>query len=394
MRAEHKYFFLRDHRGGWVSHEIKCLQASALFLCPNFLHNGTIAHRPRTESAPLYLLNQALLKAGSYFFGVKEAVRCIAYASRFLLYYRIRTVSPYHHHISMLLSHSISVSGTTVSQLCHRIIYYIKGIRNRITTVSMEGSTMKKLFVVLFVITTFVSFVSAAPVNNVISSKSDAIENLEITAEADFISERELENTDNTELEMEMDFLQSKIAYRITDKINLYALLGTVRNAKIVEKYISNTYKYFFDNDFAWGIGASVLIYEFENGIKIGADGKYRTAEANLTEIDINGTKYGMSSISDVSGKFEEHQISLSIAKEFGEVVKFIPYTGIKYSDVKVQAEGTILGVTYKTDNVGSKNIIGGHVGIEIALVDNFNIYVEGRFIDETAVSTGFTWKF
>ncbi|MBU4492284.1 MAG: hypothetical protein KKD69_07470 [Euryarchaeota archaeon] len=251
---------------------------------------------------------------------------------------------------------------------------------------------MKKIFLACLVIGIFSSYVFAAPVNDILFGEKEEY-GLNVTVEGDFVSERELEFA-NESIEFEANFYQAKISCNMMDKVEVYALLGTISDAGIMEKDGSNTYKYFFDDDFVWGFGASALIYEFDNGIRIGTDGKYRAAEANLTEIDINGTTYDISSISDIAGNFEEWQFSIGMAKEFGESVKFIPYGGIKYSDVEVQAKGTVGGTTYQTESINSKETIGGYAGAEVAFSDNLSAYVEGRFVDETAMSIGATYRF
>ena len=251
---------------------------------------------------------------------------------------------------------------------------------------------MKKIFLTIAIITVFSSVVFAAPVNNMVSGDREEY-GLKITVEGDFISERELDMP-NESVDLEANFYEAKIACSITDRIDIYALLGSIKDTQVTEKEISNTYKYFFDDDFAWGFGASVLVHEFENGLRIDADGKYRAAAVDLIEIDLNGTKYSITDISEIAGNYKEWQLSLGMAKEFGEIVKFIPYAGIKYSDVEVQAKGTVGGTTYQTNNVNSKDTVGCYAGAEIAFNDNLSLYAEGRFIDETAVSTGFTWKF
>jgi len=253
---------------------------------------------------------------------------------------------------------------------------------------------MKKIFLVGLMIMAFSSFVFAAPVNNVVSGEQKEEYGFKVTAEADFISERELDFA-NENIDIEARFYEAKISYTIMDGVVVYALLGSISDTVITEKEADNDInKYFLDDGFAWGFGASALIREFDNGIRIGIDGKYRAAEADLTEIDINGTKYGLSSISDITGDYEEWQFALGIAKEFGEAVKFTPYGGVKYSDVEVQAKGTIAGTTYETASINSKDTVGGYAGAEVAFNDNLSLYAEGRFVDETAVSTGLTWKF
>lgn len=253
---------------------------------------------------------------------------------------------------------------------------------------------MRKIFLMAMVMVAFSSFVFAAPVNNVVSGKEKKDYGFKVTGEADFISERELD-VSNESVEFEANFYEAKISYSVNNEINVYALLGSISDATVNEKTAGgNLYKYYFDTDFAWGLGASVLIHQFDNGLRIGADSKYRVAEVGLTDIDIDGTKYGIADISNISGNYEEWQFALGVAKEFEGKIKFTPYAGLKYSDVKVQAKGTILGTAYETDNVNSKDTFGLYAGTEVAFTDNLSMEVEGRFIDETAVSAGISLRF
>lgn len=256
---------------------------------------------------------------------------------------------------------------------------------------------MKKLFVSVLAIGSILGIsliVNAAPVGNIASPADKKAEyGLRVAAEADFVSERELDVA-NESVELEAKFYSAKISYNIVKRFDIYALLGTVSDAEITEKSGSDTYKYFFDDDFAWGLGITALIYEFDNGLRIGADGKYRSAEVDLTEIDVNGTRYGIADISNIAGDFEEWQVALGITREFGESVRFSPYAGVKYSDVEVQAKGTISGTTYETDNVNSKDTVGVFAGTEITFTDNLSVYAEGRFIDEQAVAVGLSYGF
>lgn len=255
---------------------------------------------------------------------------------------------------------------------------------------------MKKfseIFLMLSVMLLLAASANAAPVGTVTPTEKKVGYGLKITGEADLISGRDLDVA-NESIELEAKFYEAKISYTIMDGVDIYALLGSMSDGQVTEKVGANTYKYFFDTDFAWGLGASAVIHKFDNGVIVTTDGKYRSAEVGMTDIDINGTKYGLSSISNITGTFEEWQIALGIAKEFGEKVKFIPYAGVKYSDVNVKAQGTILGTTYNTGDTSSKDIIGGYVGTEVAFTDNISIYAEGRFIDETAISFGAAYKF
>jgi len=250
---------------------------------------------------------------------------------------------------------------------------------------------MRTVFFMAIAVIIFPSFVFSAPVGNPANPvllKGD--NNFKLGAMFDFVSERELDVTGES-VELEANFYTAKLAYTFADRLDVYVLLGMIDEAEVDEKVGSDSYKYFFDEDFSWGIGATFLVHEFENGIKLGADAKYRVAEADLTALDINGTKYEISDITDVQGDYDEWQIALGIAKQLG---KFVPYAGVKYSDVELQAKGTIAGTTYETNNVNSEEVIGVFVGISFLPKDNFSINLEGRFIDETAFSLGCNYRF
>jgi len=60
----------------------------------------------------------------------------------------------------------------------------------------------------------------------------------------------------------------------------------------------------------------------------------------------------------------------------------------------EVQAKGKILGVVYETAKLNSENVFGVFFGCDILPMDKLSLNIEGRFIDETAVSAGLTWRF
>ncbi|PIV11967.1 MAG: hypothetical protein COZ98_05450 [Candidatus Omnitrophica bacterium CG_4_8_14_3_um_filter_43_15] len=171
-----------------------------------------------------------------------------------------------------------------------------------------------------------------------------------------------------------------------------YVLLGAA-NGEFSEKYSGVDLKYETETAFAWGLGATVLLKEFNNGIRIGIDGRYRQVEPDIDKLTLNSVSYspGDVGISNLSAKYKEWQVALGISKEFGQ---FVPYGGIKYNDVEASMKATILGTTYKTDDINSDGVVGIFVGCDFLPTKNLSIGVEGRFIDETAFTVSANYRF
>jgi hypothetical protein len=67
------------------------------------------------------------------------------------------------------------------------------------------------------------------------------------------------------------------------------------------------------------------------------------------------------------------------------ELDRFIPYVGVKYSDAKLTSG--------EPKEVADENV-GVFVGTDFSITDSLVLNVEGRFVDETAVSFGVTYEF
>jgi len=171
-----------------------------------------------------------------------------------------------------------------------------------------------------------------------------------------------------------------------------YVLLGA-DNGEFSEKYSGVDLKYETETAFAWGLGATVLLKEFNNGIRIGIDGRYRQVEPDIDKLTLNSVSYspGDVGISNLSAEYKEWQVALGISKEFGQ---FVPYGGIKYNDVEASMKATILGTTYKTDDINSDGVVGIFVGCDFLPTKNLSIGVKDRFIDETAFTVSANYRF
>jgi len=256
---------------------------------------------------------------------------------------------------------------------------------------------MKKLFLLLafLVAVTMADLGWTAPVGNLaspklLSSKWLQSEESSIKAggEIDLVLDGKLEGMDDTEL----NFYSAKIGLTLADKVDVYGILGAA-DGEYEETYDSTKVSWETETEFAWGMGCTVLLHEFENGIILGFDGKYRITEPDVDRLIVGGTTYDIpsGSVTNVSIEHEEWQVALGLAKQFG---MFIPYGGVKYSDAEATMRSTVSGTTYSSEGVNRADNVGIFVGCDIVSSENILLNAEGRFIDEEAVSFAATIKF
>jgi len=257
---------------------------------------------------------------------------------------------------------------------------------------------MKKFifFGLLFLLLTIVSNLSlAAPVGNPASPKlltgkwvDSEDYSIKAGAEADIVLDGKLKEMDD----VESSFYLGKLSVTLANKVDLYGMLGAAYG-EYEETYGSDIVKYETETDIAWGIGSTVLLYESDNGIMVGMDTKYRSLEADLDKIIVNGTTYDIPSgdVTDASIEYMDWQVALGAAYALD---MFVPYGGVKYSDVDAKLKTTVSGTTYESDSVEREDNFGIFVGCDILPLENLSLNVEGRFIDEEAVNFGGTLKF
>lgn len=254
---------------------------------------------------------------------------------------------------------------------------------------------MKKLWI-LGLVTIFLSaysMASAAPVGNPakpILEKGNT--SFKVGTELDFVTQRDLDVSGEDVAIENLNWYGAKISYVLADKVEPYVLLGAA-NGKFSDKYSGVDLKLETETAFAWGLGATVLLKEFDNGIRLGIDAKYRQVEPDINKLTLNNVEYTIpsGSVTNVSAEYKEWQVALGISKELGQ---FVPYGGIKYNDVEASLKTTISGTTYTTDNINSDGVVGIFVGCDFLPTKNLSIGVEGRFIDETAFTVSANYRF
>ena len=258
----------------------------------------------------------------------------------------------------------------------------------------------KKILGLFVLICMFCVQAFAAHVGNVASpalnSNGGEDRGLRVSFINDSLLERELENIDQSTMECEGDFRMLQLGVVTGDRAEFYGLFGVLADGFVSERDPWDTLGYYFDDGFAWGLGTKVILLDFGNGLRIGTDAVYRKAEVELEAISLNGVKYYKGDYPlRFDGTFAEWQFAIGVSKEFsGHNFKVVPYGGVKYSDVEVWAEASSDGETYVSPEVGSDKVFGVFFGTDLFVSDDLSVNLEGRLIDEQAVSVSCTYRF
>lgn len=216
-----------------------------------------------------------------------------------------------------------------------------------------------------------------------------------------------------------------KLTYGVLDNLDLFVRLGEANfknkikgeqaDSGTFDEPISGnsgTYLGVIENNgtftgksaFVWGLGAKG-VYPLKNDWSLGMQAQYLThrnsIKAKMTSKltgtatvtagpDIGDTvSYGSAEEEmNWTAKLtvQEWQIAPYIAKKIGN---FIPYFGVKYSDMRGQYKDEDMKIKFKADDN-----FGLFLGTDYKIGKNLSLNIEGRFIDETAMSFGATYRF
>lgn len=204
----------------------------------------------------------------------------------------------------------------------------------------------------------------------------------------DHVDKREL-NKDSGKVDFDM--MGGKIILSVMNTFDIYTMLGATQNTEYKASDSGSDYVFSLGDNFMWGFGASAIIHEWKDAeIQIFGDGNYR--EARNIDVDsatVDGAPATLAGT--ISAKWQEWQVALGISKKFQY---FIPYLGVKYSDVRASAQATVSGDAYDSGSVSSEGKVGPFIGVSIIPAKWLSVDVNGRFVDETAVSVATTIKF
>lgn len=191
---------------------------------------------------------------------------------------------------------------------------------------------------------------------------------------------------------IDFDTASGIISLTYDSRFALYSSFGQAMDPKYKASDATDNWQYNLEDSFVWGLGANAVISDIE-GWQVFSDVNYRKLDdMDYESVVINGTTISKSSLGgkmDVS--WEEWQIALGVAKAF-DIAK--PYFGVKYLKAESSGKITYSGTTYDMGSAKNDNPVGVFAGIEFNPTPGISIDVQGRFIDETAITAGFSFKF
>lgn len=202
--------------------------------------------------------------------------------------------------------------------------------------------------------------------------------------------------------EFEMAVTAGRIGLSVIDRFNLYIDIGQAGDMELDFTDKGELIQVKYEDETLWGVGLNALIYRWDNGLEVGAGASYRTADMNMEEVIIAGVIHERngSQVSAVTdGELEEIQAAVELA---WRTDYFIPYVGVKYSDIEVDAKFTVDAQERLAVGKNSSQNVGAFVGLTITpkidvledKSERISINIEARFIDEEAISVGASYKF
>lgn len=167
------------------------------------------------------------------------------------------------------------------------------------------------------------------------------------------------------------------------DRVEVYGSFGAT-DAEITQHPFSDVHlKYKTDNRFAWTVGGRAIL-AYWGDTQFGVDAKYYQFNPQISKLILNGQSINPDG---ANYHYREWQVGLAVSHR---LKWFIPYIGLKYSDVRakfhhLKAIETVFPKKHFT--MKNKYPIGLFLGFGVSPTQAFNINAEVRVFDETAIT-------
>jgi len=185
-----------------------------------------------------------------------------------------------------------------------------------------------------------------------------------------------------------------QVGYGFFDFLEVYVKLGG--QALQVKSFVEDQFGFpagdiraHVKYGFAYGGGLKAA-YEFKDGpvrgLIIGAGAQYLRSHqryrANFTD------SLGIEESSTGNATFQEWQVGPYVGYR---VKNFLPYMGVKYSDVRIKISGGEEGGTTKFKG---EDVVGMFVGLTYNIIPQLMLNIEGEFFDQYGVNFNLIYKF
>ena len=186
----------------------------------------------------------------------------------------------------------------------------------------------------------------------------------------------------------------AKISYGLFDSMDVYLKLGAanynfkgdvyVGDTKAVDENLSSK------DSFLYGAGFKIA-HEIKKGWIVGCDVQYLTTDLDLNFSAVNVNTGAVASAKYTNCRIQEWHVAPYIA---GKIANFTPYLGARYSDLRLDQKSPNDPHRWNNLVFGAAYNVGVFTGMDWNLGESFKLNIEGRFIDETAMSVGLAYGF
>lgn len=188
--------------------------------------------------------------------------------------------------------------------------------------------------------------------------------------------------------------LIGKVSYGLFDSLDVYIKLGVadynlkgdvyVGDTKHVDENLSSGDSFLYGAGFKWA-------KELKQGWIIGCDAQYLTSDQKLDFSATNVISGAVVSAKYTDCRIQEWHVAPYIAKK---IANFTPYIGVRYSDLRLDQSNPNDPNRWNDLVFKADYNVGVFTGMDWKLGKNFKLNVEGRFVDETALSVGLAYGF
>jgi len=237
------------------------------------------------------------------------------------------------------------------------------------------------------------------------SLKQDKKYTVKAGLDAEFLMDRKLHANASSNAKFDSaEWYMAKFSVVAFDRFEPYVKLGSAHytgqwNESGVDLRLES------DSSFAWGVGTKVFLGELKKyNLKFLGDWSYRMADLQAKRAWADGNGFA---IDGNRSKFfvTEWQISLLAATEIDVsggnretawgVTSLIPYGGIKYSQVggrmRISVDNALF---FNPGKIDADSHFGLFAGCDFVGPNSVSFSIEGRFLDETALTAGLSVLF
>ena len=182
--------------------------------------------------------------------------------------------------------------------------------------------------------------------------------------------------------------------FNILERVDIFGVFGSARmkaNWRIgppaAAARIETQSKY----RFLWAVGGNILLFDWGN-TGLGIAGRFTRTNPSVEWLTSNGTGFPT-----MGAKFRYYQWQVDLALSH-RIDIFIPYVGITFSGARTRIR-TLTSVVIANNGSGSihmrnRDYIGVVIGTTLTSGKYFMLNIEGRFVDEEAVSITGEFRF